>query len=256
VGEANTDVAVYGKVNPYIVGYGDVVEVIVNNLERGVHPFHLHGYNFQVLARPPSGSGWFPGDGAVQYAENPVLRDTVSVMSESYLVIRFRANNPGVYLFHCHVEWHVEMGLTATFIVGPDILRNMTIPDSHKEACSRLNIPTEGNAGGNTVDYLDESNYNTAPPEAYQGYVAPVAFVVFVCSQRGVIMSLILSEVPCTLTVRTFRFEVGCWTCCGVKLLGALDVPREEMTGSSNSSIVIIALIDTTLNTCVTVAKE
>jgi len=36
-----------------------------------------------------------------------------------WLKIRFVANNPGTWLFHCHVDWHVEMGMAVVFEVAP-----------------------------------------------------------------------------------------------------------------------------------------
>ena len=35
------------------------------------------------------------------------LRDTVDVQANSYLVLRFVANNPGLHIFHCHIDWHL-----------------------------------------------------------------------------------------------------------------------------------------------------
>ena len=36
----------------------------------------------------------------------PVKRDTWMLAAQGYTVIRFRANNPGVWFFHCHMDWH------------------------------------------------------------------------------------------------------------------------------------------------------
>lgn len=40
-----------------------------------------------------------------------VLRDTVEIPSRGYAVLRFRAENPGVWLFHCHILWHLVSGM-------------------------------------------------------------------------------------------------------------------------------------------------
>lgn len=40
-----------------------------------------------------------------------VLRDTVQIPTRGYAVLRFRAENPGVWLFHCHVLWHLANGM-------------------------------------------------------------------------------------------------------------------------------------------------
>ncbi|KAK4164825.1 putative iron transport multicopper oxidase FET3 [Cladorrhinum sp. PSN259] len=167
-GENNTNPVVYGQVNPFVVEYGEVVQIVVNNQDEATHPFHLHGHHFQVLDRPKSGTGDWP-ERDTNYASTPPKRDTVTIMGKSYAVLRFQATNPGVWLFHCHIEWHVEMGLTATIIEAPERLRNFTFPADHLAACNQMGIPTSGNAAGNTVNVLDSSAYATVNPTTYNG---------------------------------------------------------------------------------------
>ncbi|KAK0728667.1 multicopper oxidase like protein [Lasiosphaeria miniovina] len=167
-GENNTNPLIYGQVNPAIVNYGDVVQIVLNNYDEALHPFHLHGHQFQVLDRPLSGAGKWSGQD-INYSSEPLSRDTVTVYANSYVVIRFKATNPGVWLFHCHIEWHVEMGLTATIIEAPDHLRGFTFPDEFLNICKLQNIPYEGNAAGNTDNYTDTSGFVTLAPKQYNG---------------------------------------------------------------------------------------
>ena len=169
-GDFNTNPVIYGQVNPFIVTYGDLVQIVVNNLDAAAHPFHLHGHHFQVLDRPRSGTGSWPYRD-VNYASTPVQRDTVTVMANSFAVLRFRATNPGTWLFHCHIEWHVEMGLTATIIEAPECLEGLTFPADHIAACQKAGIPYRGNAAGNTQNPLDQTGFITVPPVAYTGSV-------------------------------------------------------------------------------------
>jgi iron transport multicopper oxidase len=96
----------------------------------------------------------------------PMRRDTVLVYSEGYVVIRYVADNPGVTLFHCHIEWHLESGLVATFIEAPTQLQalGITLPDTHKTVCSNQEILMMGNAAGNSADWLNLTGANTEPP--------------------------------------------------------------------------------------------
>lgn len=171
VGEFNTNETVYGAVHPFIISSGDVVDIVVNNHDPGIHPFHLHGHHFQVLDRPHTGAGDWPGAerASGRYNPKPPMRDTVSVFPRSFAVLRFHANNPGVYLFHCHIEWHVEMGLTATIIEAPEVLRDIVIPEDHIEACRKGGIPFEGNAAGNVEDPLDTTGIEYEPSLEYHG---------------------------------------------------------------------------------------
>jgi len=99
--------------------YGDVVEITLINQGYSNpvnHPFHLHGHNFWVMGY---------GLGAPNTSEynliNPTYRDTQVVLIDpmnhvpGWTTIRFIADNPGVWHFHCHMEWHLTMGLALIF---------------------------------------------------------------------------------------------------------------------------------------------
>jgi len=47
-----------------------------------------------------------------------MLRDSVYIPSRAYAVLRFRADNPGIWLFHCHVLWHLSSGMAMLVGVG------------------------------------------------------------------------------------------------------------------------------------------
>ncbi|KAI1778014.1 putative ferroxidase [Hypoxylon cercidicola] len=166
LGDNNTQAEAYGPIGAFVVEYGEVLEIVINNNNEAIHPFHLHGHQFQVLARPASGAGNWSQDVAVN--DVPPRRDTVAVNPKSYAVFRIKADNPGVFLFHCHVEWHVELGLTATLLEAPDRLVNYTIPQDHKDACDAMGIPTTGNAAGN-ADWDNTDGFVTVPPTVYTG---------------------------------------------------------------------------------------
>ncbi|MCJ1411176.1 hypothetical protein MMC19_005264 [Ptychographa xylographoides] len=164
---------VYGvNSNPYVLRYNSIVEIRLNNLDNGGHPFHLHGHQFQVVAR--SGPGVFPDEAtssngtAVNYSPTrrvPMRRDTVQVSEQGYVVLRFKADNPGVFLFHCHIEWHVEAGLTATMIEAPlHLQQQQSIPPGNLATCKADGTPTSGNAAGNTHNFLNLTGANTSPP--------------------------------------------------------------------------------------------
>jgi iron transport multicopper oxidase len=93
VGNDSMDPEVYGQVNPFVLKYGDVVEVIVNDYHENLHPFHLHGHQFQVLERTAPNAGYWNGTYG-NYSQTPARRDTIMVQNGGYMVMRFRANNP------------------------------------------------------------------------------------------------------------------------------------------------------------------
>ncbi|KAI1875618.1 uncharacterized protein JN550_001904 [Neoarthrinium moseri] len=171
LGDKNSDPTAYGGVLPFIVNYGDIVELVVNNLDGAIHPFHLHGHQIQVVERPHTGAGVWTGSNV---PSNPIpsKRDVVSVNGNSHAVLRFVADNPGVFLFHCHIEWHVEMGLTATLIEAPEKLHGYPIPQEMIDSCQSQGIPVSGNAAGNS-NADDTAGFVTIPPTTYYGATYP-----------------------------------------------------------------------------------
>lgn len=170
-GNLSTDPTVYGvNTHPLVLEHNQVIELVLNNHDPGKHPFHLHGHDFQVLARSDDDSGdWDPEalrNGSVTFPSTPMRRDTVLVRPNGHFVIRFRSDNPGVWLFHCHIEWHVDSGLILTFVEAPLQLQQKLagkIPDDHYDACRAQGMPYKGNAAGNTVELLDTKGMNVSP---------------------------------------------------------------------------------------------
>ena len=92
---------IYPDVPVFVVDRGDLVKVTIENHTDSVHPMHLHGHHALVLTRdelPVSGSPWWT--------------DTLSVEPSERYEIAFRADNPGVWMDHCHNLRHAEEGLT------------------------------------------------------------------------------------------------------------------------------------------------
>lgn len=170
-GSLSTDPTVYGvNTHPLVLEHNQVVEIVLNNHDPGKHPFHLHGHDFQVLARGDDDSGDWDSEalrnGTITYPASPMRRDTLLVRPNGHFVIRFRSDNPGVWLFHCHIEWHVDSGLSLTVVEAPLQLQQQLagkIPEDHYDACRAEGMPYEGNAAGNTVDLLDTKGMNVSP---------------------------------------------------------------------------------------------
>lgn len=97
----------------------DVVLLILNNLDpHDAHPFHLHGHSFWVVGMGSNYStspSMMAGDYRNFTRHNAVLKDTVVVPAGGWVAFIFNAKNPGYWLFHCHVEWHMAAGMTMLF---------------------------------------------------------------------------------------------------------------------------------------------
>ncbi|CAK7343072.1 unnamed protein product [Dovyalis caffra] len=101
------------------VAFNSTIELVLqdtNLLTVESHPFHLHGFNFFVVG---TGVGNFDPtkDPAKSNLVDPPERNTVRVPTGGWTAIRFRADNPGVWFMHCHLELHTMWGLKMAFVV-------------------------------------------------------------------------------------------------------------------------------------------
>jgi FtsP/CotA-like multicopper oxidase with cupredoxin domain len=103
----NNDIHVNDK--PVYVGELQVWEV--SNTSMMDHPFHLHGFFFQVLER----NGIVP--------EFISWKDTINLPPRSKVKIAWMPDNrPGMWMYHCHILEHHAAGMMANFeVVDPMI---------------------------------------------------------------------------------------------------------------------------------------
>jgi FtsP/CotA-like multicopper oxidase with cupredoxin domain len=93
---------VHGSHTPLEVKRGERVEITFHNMSMMMHPMHLHGHHFQVVAL---------GGKRVRGA----VRDTVIVPAGMGMVtIAFDAANPGEWPLHCHNLFHMAAGMMTT----------------------------------------------------------------------------------------------------------------------------------------------
>lgn len=121
------------------VAFNTTVELVLqdtNLLSVESHPFHLHGYNFFVVG---TGVGNFDANEDPKRFNlvDPPERNTVGVPTGGWSAIRFRADNPGVWFMHCHLELHTGWGLKMAFVVedGPDRDHSVLPPPKDLPSC-------------------------------------------------------------------------------------------------------------------------
>jgi FtsP/CotA-like multicopper oxidase with cupredoxin domain len=81
---------------PIVAKTGDWVLIHMANDGSMLHPMHLHGYHFEVVAQDG-----FP-------LKNPYLADTLVVAPGQRFDVLVHAVYPGAWAFHCHILPHVE----------------------------------------------------------------------------------------------------------------------------------------------------
>jgi FtsP/CotA-like multicopper oxidase with cupredoxin domain len=86
----------------FMVRKGDVVKFRIENHSGEAHPMHLHGHHALVTARNGK-----PVKGG------PLWVDSIDVKDGETIDLVFRANNPGIWMDHCHTLKHAAEGLVA-----------------------------------------------------------------------------------------------------------------------------------------------
>ncbi|WP_281992380.1 multicopper oxidase family protein [Sulfitobacter geojensis] len=85
---------------------GRTVRMELTNRSMFPHAIHLHGHHFTILSQ--RGAANMEGD----------VRDTVLIGADETVEIAFVADNPGVWMIHCHMLSHQQSGMMAWFEVA------------------------------------------------------------------------------------------------------------------------------------------
>ncbi len=88
---------------PYFpVQRGKRYRLRMRNASDDIHPMHLHRHTFEVTK-------------VAGRAINGLMKDVVMVGGYQEVEIDFTADNPGLSLFHCHMQLHMDYGFMALF---------------------------------------------------------------------------------------------------------------------------------------------
>ncbi len=95
----------FPNVTPFNTTLGAIETWVIDNQSPMDHPFHLHGFSFQVLS---------PAEGVAAW------RDTLNVPAYEKVKLAVSFDGfPGTWLFHCHILEHAERGMIGEVIVAP-----------------------------------------------------------------------------------------------------------------------------------------
>ncbi|KAJ7181098.1 laccase [Mycena filopes] len=113
----------------YTLPPNKVIEISIPGGSPGApHPFHLHGHNFHVIRSA--------GNDSYNFVD-PVIRDVVSTgaATTDNTTFRFVTDNAGPWFLHCHIDWHLEIGLAVVFAEDTGTLRKEKIPAAWDKLC-------------------------------------------------------------------------------------------------------------------------
>ncbi|TPX16356.1 uncharacterized protein E0L32_004005 [Thyridium curvatum] len=107
------------------------------------HPVHLHGHDVLVLG---TGAGTFDAATMTNQLDfnNPTRRDVAQMPGSGWLVIAFKTDNPGCWLLHCHIAWHVSQGLGIQFLERKSEIKSLMHLNQMQPNCDawRAYVPT------------------------------------------------------------------------------------------------------------------
>ena len=86
---------------------GETVEILIENKAGPEHPFHLHGQFFEILEV----NGVNP--------KLPGLKDTALIPGMGKVRLKAYMDNPGMWMAHCHILEHAELGMMGEIAVTP-----------------------------------------------------------------------------------------------------------------------------------------
>jgi CopA family copper-resistance protein len=92
----------FSEAEPVAVKLGERIRFVLINDTMMEHPIHLHGFLFQV----ENGQKQMP------------FKHTINVKPAERLSFVFTADAPGRWAFHCHLLYHMEMGMFRTVLVA------------------------------------------------------------------------------------------------------------------------------------------
>lgn len=196
--------------NALSLDHGDTVQMVFLNMGVGrgwAHPVHMHGHSFYVLkmgyavynettgkflAQNPdidcrggvpleksfcntatwANQTWLNGNVPDLELQNPPRKDTLIIPSGGYAVIRIRADNPGLWIMHCHIELHAADGMAMLLNESFD---NLPKTPKHFPTCGDFKIEEEEDAYVDSEVDIEE----TISMQRFYVIVGVMAAVIF-----------------------------------------------------------------------------
>jgi FtsP/CotA-like multicopper oxidase with cupredoxin domain len=91
----------HGAVPPIRVAEGERILLRLVHAGHLPHPFHVHGHSFRIVAT----------DGNPVPEAAQLTKDTVLIAPGERYDLELAADNPGVWMVHCHIEHHMANGM-------------------------------------------------------------------------------------------------------------------------------------------------
>lgn len=141
------------------------------------------------------------------------IKDTISIPSKGFTRFRFRADNPGFWLLHCHYEWHLATGMGLIFQVGET--DQMVPPPADFPKCGNYN--PNGLAGVLTPQWIPTNYTRAVPANCHIGGHDPIIKSPYYIARRRFTTEILIGRfsklytyASCKFTKRTFKLMINC----------------------------------------------
>ena len=136
-GELGTDYFLFNgrmhdAIEPMIVKEGERVLIRLINAGTTIHPFHTHGHSFRVVAT----------DGNFVPEAAQITKDTIAIAPGERYDLLLVADNPGVWMVHCHIENHADNGMM-TIIQYEGVLPSGPLAEGWNPETGGLAVPSK-----------------------------------------------------------------------------------------------------------------
>jgi FtsP/CotA-like multicopper oxidase with cupredoxin domain len=220
----------HDAIPPIVVSEGDKVRIRLINAGNVPHPFHTHGHSFKIVATD--------GNPVPDVAQ--LTKDTVLVAPGERYDIEFVANNPGVWMVHCHIENHADNGMMTIIqyegVVPPGPLGENWDPTGEKTVPMHSpNTPDENGI------QMSHGTTHDAPTAEATAAASPEPFEVIESDEGTTVIMTDNRFAPKDITVKagtplTFVNEGANWhSVAGAE--GAIDI---DQLGAGESVTVVL----------------
>ncbi|RLN53384.1 hypothetical protein BBJ29_009020 [Phytophthora kernoviae] len=131
--------------------HNDHVEVVMVNETPDQHPIHLHAHSPWIVGSGHASRKAILDNNLTALRLNDPMQHDVFTVPEcltdnngtctdlGYVVFRLTADNPGVWIMHCHIDWHFVLGLAVLFVEAEDVLHELGLAEFSSNMLSVCN---------------------------------------------------------------------------------------------------------------------
>ncbi|MBA2753393.1 MAG: multicopper oxidase domain-containing protein [Chloroflexia bacterium] len=150
----------HDAIAPLPIAEGERVLIRLMNMGNMPHPIHTHGHSFKIVAT----------DGNPVPEGLELTKDTILIGPGERYDLELTGDNPGVWMFHCHIESHAANGMMTLIAYDGEVPTGPLGAIDPAQAPVTSGEPGTTSHGSHSLGSADTAN---VPPGAPSGPAAP-----------------------------------------------------------------------------------